>query len=151
MFLPSDDNSVFFLFCPRCTLFHTSHPVSPSPPFLLLLYRSREFLIASCSLYQSDLRLRKPTAPQACSVLACSSTNRLWPTCSFSSRLHFFHQVGILIDPDRRLISPLTFLNRKGCIKNMRGLFDFTDTGFQKFFFTQERDLWNLSKNIFWR
>lgn len=92
-------------------------PFPPVPPLLLLLYRSREFLIASCRLYQSDPRLRKPTAPQACSVLACSSTNKLWPTCSFSSRLPLFRQVGILIALHRPLVSPLTFMKCEGCTK----------------------------------
>lgn len=94
-------------------------------PFLhpsLLLYLSREFLIASCRLYQSDLRLRKPTAPLACSVLACFSTNKLWPTCSFSSRLPFSHQVGTLIAPDLHLFSTFTCPNRQGCFKRCDGV-----------------------------
>lgn len=103
---------------PVFTLFYTSRPV---PHFLhppsLWSYRSREFLTVSCHLCQSGLRLRKPTVPRACSVLACSSTSRLWPTCSFSSKLPLFRQVGLLVNPDHSLISPLTFLNHRGYTK----------------------------------
>lgn len=49
--------------------------------------------LPSCLLYQRDLHLKKPTVPPLCSMLACSSTNRPWPTCSFSSRLPSYHQV----------------------------------------------------------
>lgn len=49
--------------------------------------------LPSCLLYQRDLHLKKPTVPPLCSMLAYSSTNRPWPTCSFSSRLPSYHQV----------------------------------------------------------
>lgn len=37
----------------------------------------------------------RPTGPLPCLTLACSSTNKLWPACSFSSRLLSFHQVWL--------------------------------------------------------
>lgn len=113
---------------PVFTLFYTSQPI---PHFLhppsLWSYRSREFLTVSCHLYQSGLRLRKPTVPRACSVLACSSTSRLWPTCSFSSKLPLFRQVGLPVTPDHPLISPLTLLNHEGCTKTWDIFFFYRD------------------------
>ena len=50
-------------------------------------------------LYQRDLHLKKPTVPPLCSTLACSSTNRPWPTCSSSSRLPSYHQVRLFSNP----------------------------------------------------
>lgn len=51
--------------------------------------------LPSCLLYQRDPHLKKPTVPPLCWTLACSHTNRPWPTCSFSSRLPSYHQVGL--------------------------------------------------------
>lgn len=83
-------------------------PPSPLPPPLLLFpllfcysfhvptqhlfWLGRESNILSCLLYQRDRHLKKPTVP-LCLILACSSINRPWPTCSFSSSLSL--QVGL--------------------------------------------------------
>lgn len=38
---------------------------------------------------------RRPMGPLPCLTAACSSTNRPWPACSFSSRLLSYHQVWL--------------------------------------------------------
>lgn len=44
---------------------------------------------------------RRPMGPLPCLTPACSSTNRPWPACSFSSRLLSSHQVWLRQRPTR--------------------------------------------------
>lgn len=44
---------------------------------------------------------RRPMGPLPCLTPACSSTNRPWPACSFSSRLLSSHQVWLRERPPR--------------------------------------------------
>lgn len=49
---------------------------------------------------------RRPTGPLPCLTPACSSTNRPWPACSFSSRLLSSHQVWLTKQPPLVLWAP---------------------------------------------
>ena len=84
-------NEILSSLCPECHCYHPLVSLTPIPLFWCCpLSRGS---LPSCLLYQRDLHLKKPTVPPLCSMLACSSTNRPWPTCSFSSRLPSYHQV----------------------------------------------------------
>lgn len=81
---------------PEC---HRYHPLISrhSHPFILWRCPLIRGSLPSCLLYQRDLHLKKPMVPPLYSMLACSRTNRPWPTCSFSSRLPSYHQVSLLL------------------------------------------------------
>lgn len=53
---------------------------------------------------------RRPMGPLPCLTPACSSTNRPWPACSFSSRLLSSHQVWPPKQP------PLVLWPPRGCL-----------------------------------
>lgn len=92
-------NDILFSLCPL--IFTTTIPLFSSLPSLCVCVSpppsgpsfrdSPQF----CLRYQRDPHLKKPMVPHTCSTLACSSTNRPWPTCSFSSRLLSCRQVWL--------------------------------------------------------
>lgn len=107
----------FFVFFPVFCLF-PKHPLSffhaplflPMSVFFIYFFLShwpslfwlgRASPLISWLPCPSGQPWRKPMGPLPCLTPACSSTNRPWPACSFSSRLLSSHQVWLRKQPPR--------------------------------------------------
>lgn len=83
------------LFLFLCLSFFTFFLLCHWPPSF---WPGRASLLVSWLPCPSGQPWRRPTGPLPCLTPACSSTNRPWPTCSFSNRPLSSHQVWLPSD-----------------------------------------------------
>lgn len=76
---------------------------------------------------------RRPTGPLPCLTPACSSTNRPWPACSFSSRLLSSHQVWLPKQPPLELWPPRGCLDQSNLAPAWLGLGKVVDCSTEQF------------------
>lgn len=96
----------FFASFPKHPLSFSSFVCPPLLPLLLFPiffsgWLGRASPPASWPPCPSGQPWRRPMGPLPCLTPACSSTNRPWPACSFSSRLLSSHQVWLRQRPAR--------------------------------------------------